>query len=106
MADAVFQTLPSYESPMVPPDISPDAPSFGWRLVNEAPQVPSNIDEIYSDGLVDYTDADKPTYTPTYSGIVEKKRSRWVRFKIDTESGHGGLLPIVYYDEYFISEEI
>lgn len=63
-----------------------------------------------TDGLSNYTNSDKPDYTPKHPGIIEKKRSRWLNYKYHYyDSGflweswgtYGG--SETYY-EYFISK--
>lgn len=109
MADAVFQTLPEYEDTIVPPDIEFESPSYSWRLVNNRsevlPQV--HLEIVETDGLTDYTDADKPSYEPQYSGIEEKKRDRWLTYRVWTGNTlDGWRYSTVYYTEYFISEDV
>ena len=109
LADAVFQTLPTYENPVLPPDIGFEAPSYGWRLVNTCPTIHTSSRLVIAgtDGKTDYTDADKPSYTPQYSGIEEKKRERWIHVRSWIWGRHGGWRDkYIYYNEYFISEDV
>ena len=104
-------------------------PVFGsnlkWQLVNTRKTF-TNVsgsgrkrngkEVIELDGVTDYTDSDKPDYTPAHPGIIEKKRSRWLKYKVYSFQSGGWFLwywesssswtGTENYEEYFISKNM
>ncbi len=74
---------------------------------------PNGILVTELDGLDDYTAADAPDYTPSHPGIIEKRRSRWLKYTRYVHESGGWFLwywssDSSYtcsetYEEYFIS---
>ena len=105
VCEAVMQLIPAYLDRTEIPEVE-FGNSYAWvakstRSVFEG----GYIEIIDTDGLQDYTDADKPVLPPEYVGQESKRRKRWLRYHFsipwrpydDYESIH-------QYEEYFRCE--
>lgn len=114
VCEAVLQQLQEYVDTPVPVD-----PQFGSNLVWELVNTRTVFDEgdrkngrevIETDGVTDYTSADAPAYVPQKPGIIEKRRSRWLRYKTYKHdsgflwSSQSSWTSTHNYEEYFISK--
>lgn len=105
-----LQLIPSYDSMISPAPIYFNR-NIGWKLVSTRTLFPGGDYTVEStDGLTDYIMDDAPEYTPKTSGIVTKKRSRWVRYKHKFWTVKWYMISNTVetvthkWDEYFISE--
>lgn len=114
--EATFQLLPEYENGLTIPTVSFSS-KIKWKRVSTRTIFPygdtkNGITILSSDGLTDYTDADKPDYTPFRVGVKAKLRKRWLTYKkyltkrwvdIFTPYLHSEWSGTDNYEEYFIS---
>ena len=105
-----LQLIPSYDGMTSPAPIYFNR-NIGWKLVSTRTLFPGGDYTVEStDGLADYTMDDAPQYTPKTSGVVTKKRSRWVRYKHKFWTVKWYMISYTVetvthkWDEYFISE--
>lgn len=88
--------------------------NIGWKRVSTRTLFPGGGYSVdATDGLADYDDDyDMPQYTPKTSGIVTKKRRRWVRYKHKFWTVTWFLIAYTVekvtheWEEYYISEAI
>lgn len=106
-----LQVIPLYDNMEVPATIHFNS-SLGWKLVSTRSIFDGDgytINE--TDGLVDYDEeSSAPSYAPKTSGIITKKRTRWLKYtrKTKTVRWYGVTWSTSTgthkWEEYFISE--
>lgn len=114
VCEVTFQQLQEYVDTPVPL-----APQFGSNLVWELVSTRTVFDEgdkkngieVFStDGVTDYTPSDAPAYVPSKPGIVERRRTRWLKYyRYEHSSGflwssQSKSTLTHNYEEYFISK--
>ena len=95
---AKLKVIPIYEDAVTVAPGVPFSISLVWQLVSTRPAV---MPIIKTDGLDDYESTDAPTYTPTASGIIVMRRSRWCIYLDVTQDGEKEKTAV--WEEYFIS---
>ena len=105
-----LQLIPVYNNMISPAAIYFNR-SIGWKLVSTRTIFPGGDYTVEAtDGVTDYTDEDAPGYTPRTSGVITKKRSRWVRYRHKCWSFSWSAITYTNetvthrWDEYFLSE--
>lgn len=110
-AKMTLQLIPNYTDMQLPASIYFER-NIVWKAVSTRSVFAGDgytIDQ--TDGLADYiTDEDRPDYTPRVSGIITKKRKRWLKFTYTKKTKKWwGTSTSSYtstheWEEYFISE--
>lgn len=105
--DAVLQLMPSYSDAVTVPEISFENKSIGWVLKTDK-NVPENDGISRTDSLQDYTAADAPEGIPAKTGIITKRRSRWLEYLYTVWQGESVISEKALYqwEEYFISDYV
>lgn len=105
-----LQLIPTYQD-LVKPVVVDFESIIGWSYVTTRAVYEGNGYTILStDGLADYTDEDKPRYTPKSVGIIAAERERWLKYKYTkTVKKWWGKSTTEYtstykWKEYFISQ--
>ena len=105
-----LQLIPSYQDLVKPTAVNFES-IIGWAYMTTRSVYEGNGYTILStDGLSDYTDADKPRYVPKNVGVIAAERERWLKYKYTkTVKKWWGKSTTEYtsthkWKEYFISQ--